>query len=149
VFSTQENYNVGLFPNEYNQGWNLNGAIVPGYAEVKNGSATVNERGGVWTISIVDNTVYLAFTQQILINQVVQVQFGAKSGETLQYNSSHVGVANQTVPKYEQINIQTIQLKSPTTFDSHQTQFINNEDQYQLPFASDSYLKFPKSTILG
>jgi len=149
VFSTQENYNVGLFPNEYNQGWNLNGAIVPGYAEVQNGSATVNERGGVWTINITDNTVYLTFTQQIFINQVVQVLFGAKSGETLQYNSSHVGISNQTVPKYEQINIQTIQLKAPTTFDSHQTQFINNEDQYQLPFASDSYLKFPRTTILG
>jgi len=149
VFSTQENYNPTLFPNEYNEGWNLNGAIVPGYAEVQNGSATVNERAGVWTVSIVNSTVYLTFTQQITINQVVLVQEGAKANQTWQYTSAGIGVSSQTVPKYAEVNLQTITLKSPTTFDSKKTQFINNEDQYQLPFANDSYLKFPHTTILG
>lgn len=148
VFSTQENYNPTLFPNEYNQGWNENGAVIPGYAEVQNNTSTINKRSGVWTISVVNKTVSLAFTQQININQVVVVQFGAKAGQTLQYTAAHIGVGNQTVPKYENVNIQTVQLKSPTIFDKKQTQFINNEDQYQLPFTNDSYLKFPRQNIL-
>ena len=148
VFSTQENYNATTFPLLYNQGWNQNGAIIPGYAEVENGSATTNKRAGVWLITVQNQTVSLTFQQEITINQVVLVRFGAKAGKTLQYSAAHVGISNQTVPKYEYVNVSTIQLKSPTTFDAHNTQFINGEDQYLMPFDNDSYLKYPHHTIL-
>ena len=148
VFSTQQNYNPTEFPILYNDGWNQNGAVIPGYAEVQNGTATVNKRGGVWQISISNRTVSLTFVQEIALNDVVLVQLGAKAGQTWQYSSKNVGVGSQTVPKYEEGNFQTLQLKSPTTFDNTKTQFINNQDQYQLPFANDSYLKFPLQNIL-
>lgn len=149
VFSTQQNYNPAEFPLLYNDGWNQNGAVIPGYAEVQAGTATTNKRGGVWQISISNRTVSLTFLQEIALNDVVLVQLGAKAGETWQYSSSNVGVGSQTVPKYEQGDFQTLQLKSPTTFDSANTQFINNQDVYQLPFANDSYLKFPLENILS
>jgi YHYH protein/Putative Ig domain len=148
VFSTQENYNASEFPFLTNNGWNLNGAIVPGYTEVTSGSYKINERGGVWSISIANNTVTLTFIQQILVNQVVLVQYGSKAGQTLQYSAANIGINSQTVPKYVSVNVQTIQSKSPTTFDTHKTQFINNQDQYLLPFDGDSYLKFPRQNIL-
>lgn len=148
VFSTQENYNATMFPLLYNQGWNQNGAIIPGYAEVQNGGATTNKRGGVWLITVQNQTVTLTFQQEITVNQVVLVRFGAKASETLQYTAATVGISNQTVPKYAYVNISTIQLKSPTTFDAHYTQFINGEDQYLMPFDNDSYLKYPHQTIL-
>jgi hypothetical protein len=148
VFSTQQNYNPIEFPILYNDGWNQNGAVIPGYAEVQNGTASVNKRGGVWQVSISNRTVSLTFVQQIALNDVVLVQLGAKATQTWQYSSKNVGVSSQTVPKYEKGDFQTLQLKSPTTFDKTKTQFINNQDQYQLPFANDSYLKFPLQNIL-
>jgi YHYH protein/Putative Ig domain len=148
VFTTQENYNPTTFPTLYNNGWNQNGAVIPGYAEFINGSSKINRRGGVWQIGVSNRTVSLTFVQEIQLNQVVNIQFGAKANKTYQYSSLNIGVSGQTVPKYEYGNFQTLQTKAPTTFDSKNTRFINNQDQYQLPFANDSYLKFPLKNIL-
>ena len=146
IFSTQENY-IGNYPNIQNNGWIQNNTIIPGYTEVTNGTSAVNKRSGVWSISVTNNLVNLTFVETILIGQVVAVRFGAKGGKTLEYNPSGIGIGAQTVPEYTNININTVQRKSPTTFDSRTTIFINGEDQYQLPFANDSYLKFPKTNI--
>jgi len=148
IFSTQELYDPTLFPSLTNNGWIQNNTAIPGYAEVQQGTASVNKRGGVWSISIANNLVTLTFVKQILVNQVVSVRFGAKSSKTLDYSAATVGVAGQTVPKYVSVNVNTIQLKSPTTFDKKATVFINNEDQYSVPFTNDSYLKFPRENIL-
>ena len=148
VFSTQENYDPTEFPILYNDGWNQDGSVIPGYAQVQAGTASVNKRGGVWRIAVANRTVTLTFEQEIALNDVVVVQFGAKAGETWQYSSANIGVDGQTVPKYEQGNFATLQLKSPTTFDGTHTKFINNQDQYLLPFESDSYLKFPLQNII-
>ena len=102
----------------------------------------------MWRINVSNRTVSLTFVQQIYLNNVVQIQFGEKAGQTWQYSSANIGVGSQTVPKYEVGNFQTLQLKSPTTFDSTNTRFINNQDQYQIPFANDSYLKFPLQNII-
>lgn len=147
VFTTQENY-IGNYPNLTNNGWNLDNAVVPGYAEVQNSTASVNQRGGIWYSQVINNQIKLTFYQEIKINQVVSIRFGAKSGNTYQYTAAHIGIGAQTVPKYEYININTTQLKIPTTFDKKTTVFINNEDQYTTPFANDSYLKFPRTSIL-
>ena len=53
----------------------------------------------------------------------------------------------QKVPEYIYVNINTLQQKSPTTFDTRNTVFINNEDQYQPSFSNDRYLKFAKTNI--
>jgi hypothetical protein len=73
---------------------------------------------------------------------------GNKSGKSLQYTTAGIGICAQTIPTYTSVNIQTITPKSPTTFDTNKTLFINNEDLYQLPFANDSYLKFPHQNIM-
>jgi len=148
IFSTQEKYNPTLFPSLTNDGWIQNNTPVPGYAEVQQGTANTNKRAGVWSISIANNLVTLTFVKEITVNQVVSVRFGAKSGKTLEYSAASIGIAGQTVPTYVSVNISTIQLKSPTTFDKKATVFINNEDQYTIPFANDSYLKFPRENIL-
>ena len=147
IFSTQENYDPIKFSNLINNGWIQNNAVIPGYAEVQSGTSPVNKRAGVWLITISNNLVTLTFQQEITINQVVAVRFGAKAGETLQYTAATVGIAAQTVPTYESINITTIQLKSPTTFDVKGTVFINNEDQCVTPFTNDTFLKFPRVGI--
>jgi YHYH protein/Putative Ig domain len=147
IFTTQENY-VGSYPTLTNNGWNLNNAVVPGYAEVQSGSSAVNQRSGVWLSTVANNQITLTFVQQIQLSQVVAIRFGAKAGKTYQYTAAHVGVGAQTVPTYESVNTNTTQLKNPTTFDKKTTVFINNEDQYVVPYTSDSYLKFPRTTIL-
>lgn len=147
IFTTQENY-VGDYPTLTNNGWNLNNAVVPGYAEVQSGSSAVNQRSGVWLSTVANNQITLTFVQAININQVVAIRFGAKSSKTYQYTAAHIGVGAQTVPEYEYVNTNTTQLKVPTTFDKKTTVFINNEDQYVTPYTNDSYLKFPRTTIL-
>ena len=147
IFTTQENY-IGNYPTLTNNGWNLNGSIVPGFSEVQSGTSAVNRRAGIWYSTVVSNQIQLTFVQEIKINQVIAIRFGLKGGTTYQYTPEHVGVGAQTVPKYELINANSTQLKSPTTFDKGATVFINNEDQYSVPYANDSYLKFPKSNIM-
>jgi hypothetical protein len=147
IFTTQENYQ-GNYPTLTNNGWNLNNAIVPGYAEVQSGSSAVNQRSGVWLSTVANNQITLTFVQEIKINQVVAIRFGLKSSKTYQYTAAHIGIGAQTVPEYEYVNTNTTQLKVPTTFDNKTTTFINNEDQYAVPYTNDSYLKFPRTTIL-
>jgi hypothetical protein len=147
VFTTQENY-IGNYPDLANNGWNLNNAVVPGYTELTSGASKINERSGVWLSKVSNNQIFLSFVQTVSINEVVSIRFGAKAGKTYQYTAQNVGVGSQTVPTYELVNVDTSQLKKPTTFDNKSTVFINNEDQYQLPYSFDSYLKFPRTTIL-
>ena len=146
IFSTQENY-VGVFTNLTNDGWIQNNSIVPGYTEVTNGTSTVNKRSGIWNISVNNGLVNLTFVKSVLVGQVVSIRFGAKSRKSVDYSASGIGVGSQKVPEYINVNIDTLQKKIPTTFDTGNTVFINNEDQYLTPFANDRYLKFTKTNI--
>jgi len=146
IFSTQENY-VGVYPNLTNDGWIQNNTIIPGYTELTNGTSLINKRSGIWSISVVNNLVSLTFVKTILVGQVVSVRFGAKSSKSYNYSAAGIGVGAQKVPEYIYVNINTLQQKSPTTFDTRNTVFINNEDQYQPSFSNDRYLKFAKTNI--
>ena len=150
VFATQENYNSTLYPNLTNNGWNRFNTIIPGYNEVNNGTSLVNQRGGVWLITVGNNLVTLTFKQQILLggNSNILVRFGARAGKTLSYSSDGININGQTVPAYVLVDTASFQKKIPITFDYNSTQFINNEDQYNVPFANDSYLKFPRIGVL-
>jgi len=150
IFATQENYNSTLYPSLTNNGWNRFDTVIPGYNEVNNGTSLVNQRGGVWLVTVGNNLVTLTFKQQISLggNSNVLVRFGARAGKTLSYSSAGVNINGQTVPAYVLVDTNSFQKKVPMTFDYNSTQFINNEDQYSVPFASDSYLKFPRVSAL-
>jgi hypothetical protein len=147
IFTTQENF-IGNYPTLANDGWNLNNSIIPGYTQVQNNSSIINKRSGIWLSTVNNNQITLTFVQEIKVNQVVAIRFGNKTSKTYQYTNAHTGIGAQTVPAYEYVNINTIQAKIPTTFDTKTTVFINNEDQYAIPYTNDSYLKFPRTNIL-
>jgi hypothetical protein len=149
IFSTQEYYNPLLFPNLTAPvwGWIQNNLVIPGFIDVQNNTSSVNQRAGIWQIILRNGIVTLSFVRQILLNQIVGVNFGLKAGTTQQYSTADINTNNQTVPKYKTVNINTIQLKSSTTFDKNSTKFISNEDQYFVPFTNDSYLKFPRTNV--
>ena len=114
---------------------------------VSKGTSTVNKRSGIWNISVNNGLVNLTFVKSVLVGQVVSIRFGAKSRKSVDYSASGIGVGSQKVPEYINVNIDTLQKKIPTTFDTGNTVFINNEDQYLTPFANDRYLKFTKTNI--
>jgi hypothetical protein len=148
IFSTQENYS-SAYGTLTNNGWNKDNSIVPGYTEFTNGTSSLNQRSGVWLITVTKSIINLTFLQEIRNNDIVSVRFGYRGGRKLQYNPENVGVGAQTVPTYTLANVDTVQLKSPTTFDGESTRFVNNVDQYTTPFTNDKYLKFPRIGVFS
>ena len=145
IFSTQENFNITQFPILYNNGWNNNGTIVPGYTEVQNKTASVNQRGGVWQISIDSNNYFkLNFVQEILPGSYVQVNTGETHSNSFQLYDINAINQGFTQPRYVQTHNAVLQPRVKTTFDKSNTVFINNIDSYTLPLNGDKYLKFPK-----
>jgi len=152
VFSRQEKYSV--ISTDYaaltNDGWNLEGAVVPGYADKIGGYSAANQRGGMWLCKVVNNVLKLSFLREIEINQAVRIRYGQKAGQLWQYNARDVGAGVYTVPHYTRVSEANYEkINYPTTFDGNKTRLLNNVDQYQKPFADATYLKFPKSTIFS
>ena len=152
VFSRQEKYSV--ISTDYaaltNDGWNLEGAVVPGYADKIGGYSAANQRGGMWLCKVVNNVLKLSFLKEIEINQAVRIRYGQKAGQLWQYNARDVGAGVYTVPHYTRVSEANYEkINYPTTFDGNKTRLLNNVDQYQKPFADATYLKFPKSTIFS
>ena len=152
VFSRQEKYSVVStdYATLTNDGWNLDGAVVPGYYEKTQGYSATNQRGGMWLVKVVNNVIKLSFLKEIQINQAVRIRYGQKAGQLWQYNARDVGAGVYTVPHYTRVSEANYEkINYPTTFDGNKTRLLNNVDQYQQPLADTTYLKFPKTTIFS
>lgn len=118
-------------------------SIVPGYLEKVQGTATVNERGGVWQINIVNDIVNLTMIQEILPNQRVRVIVGnTYNGAILFYNQ--ILAPGQLVPFYDIYRYQPGQTAKKTTFNGDTTRFFNYRDMNYAPGENDHMVKFPQ-----
>ena len=104
---------------------------------------SVNERGGIWQVKIVDNFVNLLPIQEILPGQRLRVSNGnTYSGSIVYYNQIlNVG---QTVPYYSVYKLQSNAVTTKTTFNGDTTKFFSFKDQYYTPGQQGQYLKFPQ-----
>ena len=168
IFSTQEAY-IG-WGTLVNDGWNnnqlilgrwddtvgwdadiwdkytaANNVLVPGYLEKTQLLSLTNQRGGVWQININSlNYVELTFVREIMPGDYVYVNQGNTHSNSFQLYDLNALSEGFTVPNYKQSFNAVLQPRPRTTFDYNNTQFINNVDNYTLPFSGDKYLKFPK-----
>jgi hypothetical protein len=120
-------------------------SVVPGYLEYVQGISSINERGGVWQINIVNGNVYLTFVNQININDRVQVISGKTfASAIIYYNNNYPSNAGFSVPFYSVYRIGYTSVTKPTTFNNGTTKFFSQRDQYYTPGSEDKYLKFPQ-----
>jgi hypothetical protein len=120
--------------------------LIPGYLEKLGGGSTVNQRGGVWKINIVNSIVFLTFVKEININDRVRVLNGKTySSAVVYYNPILAG--GETVPSYSVYQVDPSRLSKPTTFNAGTTRFFSNRDQYYTPESQDKYLKFPQHGV--
>ena len=118
--------------------------VVPGYIEKTQGISSQNQRGGIWTIQIVNDIVFLDFVMEIETNQRIQVIGGKNFKSSVLYYSPMLTVG-QTVPTYKVYNVNKAAIGHPTTFNNGTTRFTSNRDQYYTPKTQDKYLKFPQN----
>jgi len=106
-------------------------------------TSTVNERGGIWQINIVNGIVNLSFVRVINVNQRLRVLDGkSHNGSTVYYNPN---LSNgQTVPAYSTYTLITNQTVNKTTFNNNTTRFYSYRDQYYTPGENAKYIKFPQ-----
>jgi hypothetical protein len=121
--------------------------VIPGYLEKIVGTSTVNQRGGVWRISITNGIVTLVFVQEIDLNSRIQILFGATYATAVLYY-------NATIPPGQSVPYYTVYKVTPkatditrTTFNNNSTRFFSYRDQYYEPGTQDQYLKFPQDGV--
>jgi hypothetical protein len=120
--------------------------LIPGFTEKINGASTINERGGVWQINIINNIVYLTFVKEIQLNDRIRVLNGKTySGAILYYNP--ILTLGLTVPYYKIYDIASGAISNPTTFNNNTTKFFSNRDDYYQPDNYDKYLEFPQNGV--
>jgi hypothetical protein len=120
-------------------------SVIPGYLEYIQGTATQNQRGGVWQVNIVNGTVYLTFVLQVNPNDRIQVLHSKSyAGAILYYNKNYTANSGYSVPFYSVYTVTFGAITPPTTFNAGTTKFFSNRDQYYTPGSEDKYLKFPQ-----
>ena len=120
-------------------------SVIPGYLEYVQGTSPTNQRGGVWQINIVNNTVYLTFLLQVNTNDRIQVLHGKNyAGAILYYNKNYTANSGYSVPFYSVYVLTYGSITPATTFNAGTTKFFSNRDQYYTPGSEDKYLKFPQ-----
>ena len=122
--------------------------VIPGFLEKIQGLSTVNQRGGVWQINIVNGIVNLQFILEVEVNQKVQVLSGATYGGAILYYDQTL-VVGQSVPYYSIYRYQPNSSVLPTTFNGNTTKFFNYRDQYYTPNSNDKYVKFPQFGVFN
>lgn len=126
-----------------NDGWNLDGSVIPGFLESIASSAVSNKRAGIWQVSIsLSGIVTLEFVRQILPGQVVTVT----SETTKLFYDPQIKV-DKTVPEYSLTSVLLPDSTQNTSFDAEGTRFSSNKDNYTEPGTLDKYLKFPKTGV--
>lgn len=152
-------YDLSTVPMEYtspNDGWNdtdaglygtfaygdgpyMETTVIPGY-----NSVDVNQRGGIWQITVnSDLVVILEFVQEVTINQYVQVRSGDNYNNTKIYYDP-ILQPGHTVPAYSILTDTNFDIKDSTSFDGGGTRFYSNRDTYAGPETNNKFLKFPK-----
>jgi hypothetical protein len=120
-------------------------SVIPGYLEYVQGTSPVNQRGGIWKINIVNNTVYLSFVEQVNTNDRVQVLRGKSyASAILYYNKNYTANSGYSVPFYSVYVVTYGSIRPATTFNAGTTKFFSRRDQYYTPGSEDKYLKFPQ-----
>jgi hypothetical protein len=126
-------------------------SITPGFLEHTQNPSLQNQRGGIWTVNIINNTVNLVFTQSIDVNSRVNIVRGNTYGGAVMYYGPPNGVTTPpgytglpTVPYYSVYKITPQNLNPATTFNSNTTRFFSYKDQYYVPGTQDKYLRFPQ-----
>jgi hypothetical protein len=117
--------------------------IVPGYLEKEIGTSTVNERGGIWRINIINNIVFLTPVLEVLPNDRVRIIAGGTYGGAIVYYDQTLAIG-QTVPYYKVYKLGVNAIAKRTTFNADTTKFFNYRDQFYEPGVSDHYVKFPQ-----
>lgn len=117
-------------------------STISGFLEKSQNPNTVNRRGGVWRINIVNNVVNLEFVQEIAPYSRIRILSGkTKASAILEYSLNLS--PGQTVPFYENF-ITTSVSTNRTTFNKDSTKFFTIRDQYYEPGTQDKYVKFPQ-----
>jgi hypothetical protein len=117
--------------------------IVPGYLEKEIGTSSVNQRGSIWKINIINNIVTLTPVLEVLPNNRVNIIAGGTYGGSILYYDPTLAIG-QTVPYYKIYKIGSNVNKIRTTFNADTTKFFNYRDNYYKPEENDQYLKFPQ-----
>jgi hypothetical protein len=117
--------------------------VIPGYLEKAIGSATANQRGGIWQINIVNNIVILTSILEVVPNDRVRIISGGTYGGAIMYYDQILAIG-QTVPYYKVYKLGVNSITHRTTFNADTTKFFNYRDQYYEPGINDHYLKFPQ-----
>lgn len=117
--------------------------LIPGYLEKAQGTAPINQRGGVWRITIVNGVVFLVFVQEVFLNQRIQITSGKSYASAVMYYNP-ITPLGQSVPYYTVANSSGVAISKPTTFNAGTTKFFQGKDQYYAPGSQDKYLKFPQ-----
>lgn len=120
--------------------------IVPGYLEKAIGTSTVNQRGGIWQINIVNNVVTLSSVLEVNPADRVRIVAGATYGGAILFYNQTLN-PGQTVPYYTVYKIDKKSIPHRTTFNADTTKFFNYRDQYYTPGENDHYLKFPQYSM--
>jgi hypothetical protein len=166
VFAEQEFFRDQNDVGDYNQGWSQvqtlwdddfwdfnndpiitwdQAQYVPGYNENNFNPAVINQRIGIWSVTInEDNIVTLEFVQTVTPYQKLYVRNGFTYGGTNIYYDPIVK-PNNIIPNYSIIP-QQIRTQY-TTFDGNGTRFFDNRDEYVLPGTGDKYIKFTKTGV--
>ena len=107
-----------------------------------NSNVRVNQRAGIWKISINNNRLFLTFEQEVKSGQLVRV----KRGQT--YGGATLMLANDPYPigstELNYIRINTRLSNGVTVFDGGSTQFVDYRDLYVDPGRGDKYVIYPK-----
>jgi Putative Ig domain len=143
IFFQQENF----VPATANDGWlYANGSLVTGYLEHTYNLSIPNQRAGIWRIAIDSATdiITLTFVTTVALGQKIQVNLGSTHASSIVLYDPTLKPGTG-VPSYSAVNNG---IASPTVFDKSYTKFIAHRDGYAVPESGDSYLKFPKTTIL-
>lgn len=127
------------------QGWDQ-GSPVPGFVEHSLDSDVVDQRIGIWEISVDAETdiVTLTSVQEIEYYDTVFVRNGNTYGRSNIYYDPIVK-AGSTLPNYSVIS-ENIDIQG-TTFDGNGTRFFNFRDSFSAPNSGDKYIKFTKTNV--
>jgi hypothetical protein len=120
---------------------------VPGYTEKENNPGEINQRAGIWRITVdLSGIIKLVFVQEVMLGQTVRVIGGTSfPGSFLLYDPVLYEGAN-TYKYTPQVVVQNTS-KLHTTFDNNGTRYFSNKDIYAVPEAGDRYIKWGKTNV--
>lgn len=102
----------------------------------------VNQRAGIWTVTVTNDILRLDFTTEVKKGQIVKV----RRGQT--YGGATLLLANDPTPpgstELNYISINTRSSNGATIYDGGGTRFFDYRDLYVNPGRGDKYVIYPK-----